>query len=113
MVSYSFSHYEVNGMSYYENPLTIQVMGDTTVTAVYEAGVEPDPVVYSSGDYAVFQSLSIGDYYVKRVSQNVIMIRFPTAEEAIQWVLDNLPSISMGALALTAVAGIWLFTRKK
>lgn len=45
MAKYYFSHYEVNGKKFSQNPLSIQVASDITVAAIYSEEVPPEPVI--------------------------------------------------------------------
>ena len=115
MVRYLFNHFLVNGVQMAGPSIALVAEGPLEVVAAYTADIPPqDTLVATLRGVSIYLSATLGDYYVIGTDLPEPP-RFPTIDEAIDWVIatikENWAPIAIGAAA-GAVFLYWFFTRK-
>ena len=111
-----FSHFEVNGVIMEGPTLNLQVTNDVSILAVYSE-IPPEDVHQTTvGQYEVWSSVEIGDFYILDKSTGLTVIRFPTVQECIAYIQDVLLPVAQRSLIPFLVGGVvvwFIVTRRK
>jgi len=102
MATYLFSHLDVNGKKLMSPEVSLIVTSDVVVVAHY---VDPtqDELKANVGVYSIYLSLSMRDFYVLDTRGGMVVARFPTFEECLQWIKESTVPVSVSMLPIIMI----------
>lgn len=110
MVSYLFSHLDVNGQILMTPELDLLVTEDVQVVAHY-VSPETDTIQARVGVFEVYLNILQGDFYVLNSRDLTVTARYPTLEECLLWIEEN--AVAISATALIGIGAVIWYLRKK